>query len=367
MDIQVLFNYVKQGFFTVEKHKNADLYIFGYATGPVTLGVKKEWDDINKYMRGLIVDSKGVVHARSFEKFFTFRDYLSDDVILTSESQRLNIKDKSYRIFDKVDGTLSILYWVNDQPLLATQRSFSSLKAQRATQILHKKYSHLFPNLKKDRTYIFEAVYPEASVLIDYSDKEELVLIGVLDNETGESLELEDVGFPIVEEFTDKYSHIKNLSELEALNIENKEGFVILFEDNKRVKVKFPWYQRVHTILDKMVTIEGTLYHLERQLKDGMGLPKNIANISSIWERFKKGERPKEILHNFPAIYRLVGIEEWLNREFVKFQKASRNAASIELVQPDHNSDIDISKQIHKPSSELVIWNRIKSLKERYD
>lgn len=367
MDIEILFEYVKQGFFTVEKHKRADLYIFGYATGPVARGVKKEWDDINKQMRGLIVDSKGVVHARSFEKFFTFREYLSDDIILTSDNQQLNIKDKHFRIFDKVDGTLSILYWVNDQPLLATQRSFTSLKAQRATQILQKKYSHLFSSLMRDRTYIFEAIYPEASVLIDYGDKEELVLIGILDNETGENLELEDIGFPIVEEVTDKYLDIKDLLGLEALNIENKEGFVLLFEDNKRIKVKFPWYQNIHMILDKILATESTLYCLERQLKEGMAFPKNIANTSSIWKRFKKGERPKEILHDFPAIYRLVGIEEWLNREFAKFQKASRSSTLIELVQPDYNSDIDISKYIHKPSSELVIWNRIKKLKERYD
>jgi RNA ligase len=136
---------------------------------------------------------------------------------------------------------------------LATQRSFSSLKAQRATSILYKKYSHLFPQLKRDRTYIFEAIYPEASVLIDYGDKEDLVLIGVLDNETGHSMELEDIGFPVVEEFTDKLSNIANFSELEALNMGNKEGFVVLFEDQQRVKIKFPWYQNVHINLDKMV------------------------------------------------------------------------------------------------------------------
>jgi hypothetical protein len=108
MDIDILFNYVKQGFFTVEKHKTVDLFIFGYASGPVAQGKKKEWDDINKKMRGLIVDSKGTIHARSFEKFFTFKEYLSDDVILTLEDQEINIKDKSYKIFDKVDGSLSI-------------------------------------------------------------------------------------------------------------------------------------------------------------------------------------------------------------------------------------------------------------------
>ena len=82
MNIDLLLEYVKKGEFTVEKHPSEELFIFGYATGPVTENKKRNWDEINKKMRGLIVDSKGNIRARSFEKFFTFVKYIKNSRFL---------------------------------------------------------------------------------------------------------------------------------------------------------------------------------------------------------------------------------------------------------------------------------------------
>ncbi len=367
IDINLLFEYVKTGEFTVEKHTTEDLYIFGYATGPVTMNKKIHWNNVNKKMRGLIVDSKGNIKARSFEKFFTFKEYLSSDTILLNDSQIMKLVSKKFKVFEKLDGSLSILYWINDIPYMATQRSFTSLKAKKATEILHKNYKHLFSKLKKDRTYIFEAIYPESSVLINYGNDEKLVLLGVLENKTGKDLGIENIGFPIAKDWTDEFSEIQNLSKLESLNLRHIEGFVVCFDNNQRVKVKFPWYKKVHSDLNKLIFLELKKLHLQNQLKKELNIPKNIINTKMLWKRFKKGDKPKEILNDFPDIYTIVGVEDWLKKEYSKFNQKLKKESNQSKISPDKVINFDFSKLIHQPNNELIMWKRVMNLKKNYD
>lgn len=365
IEFNELCKYVQDGFFTMEKHEDCDLYIFGYHSGPYSKTINN-WNSTTKMMRGLIVDSKGKIHSRSFEKFFTFRDYLSENTVLLTEGQIAKLPNKSFKVYEKLDGTLTILYWVDNIPYLSTQRSFKSLKAKKATQILHKKYKHTFDKLRKDRTYIFEAIYPESQVLIDYENSEDLVLIGIVENETGTSLPLEDIGFKTAKDWSSDLKNITNLKDLENLNLKNLEGFVLLYENGFRIKIKFPWYKEAHILMNKLIQLEYNIDLIENKLKEILSIKPMVSDTFGIWERFKKGELPKEISLDFPNAYKFFGIDDWLENEYEKYliQKESHK---VENPQPVLNEKLIKNDLIYKSYCENIMNNRMINLKKKYD
>ena len=82
---------------------------------------------------------------------------------------------------------------------------------------------------------------------------------------------LEDIGFPIVE----KYDGIKDIGSLAAMNKDNKEGFVIKYSNNFRVKIKFEEYLRLHRIITQ------------------------VSNLN-IWEYLKTNQPIEEVLERVP-------------------------------------------------------------------
>ena len=357
--------YIKEGYFTMEKHPDADLYIYGYSTGPLA-SKNLKWNSVTRQMRGLITNTEGKVMARSFEKFFTFNQYLSTEKVLLSDGQVASIPALPYKVYEKLDGSLAVLYWIGDTPYLATQRSFTSLKARKSSEILHKKYAPFFDKLKKDRTYIFEAIYPESKVLIDYGDTEELILLGIIDNETGKDHPLEDIGFPIAKDWTEDLINIKSFDDLKALNIENKEGLVIVYENGFRVKIKFPWYKEAHVIVNKIIQYEYFIDVFQKQLKGLLNIPSNIPNSNDLWRRFQNNEHLHEILKDFPNQYKFFGIESWVKNEHEKYLSKSITL-NDKYVLPDENEILDIKKSIYKPASENIMWNRWNQLEKSYD
>ena len=134
----------------------------------------------------------------------------------------------------KMDGSLGILYWLNDRPFIATRGSFTSEQSQHATEVLYSRYQHAFDKLDRGAHDLFEIIYPQNRIVVDYGSMDDLVLLTVIDNETGNE-RIEDIGFPIVK----KFDGINDLQELKALEENNKEGFVVRFKDGFRVKMKF--------------------------------------------------------------------------------------------------------------------------------
>lgn len=364
IDRSIFDKYIRKGYFTLEKHPDADLYIYGYSSVP--RDTSTHWDRISRKMRGLILNSDGEIIARSFEKFFTFRRYLSDNKILLSEGQIANLPNLPFKVHEKLDGTLGILYWINDTPYIATQRSFSSIKAKRATEILHNKYHNVFGKLKKDRTYLFEALYPETKVLIDYENKEDLILLGIIDNLTGKHLPLDkSIGFPVARDWTNELSNLKSLDEFQDLNLKNREGFVITYANGFKVKVKFPWYKECHNVVNKMIAYEKNLDLLRSKLKKLIGLVPNRPSSEKIWERFNNGDSPHKILRDFPNQYKFFAIEEWLMKEYDSYLIKEKNSNSD--AKPEKNIVFNIEEDLYKPCNENIMWKRWEELLNSYD
>jgi len=249
------------GLIVKQKHNNADLYIYNYSP---KVQYNRIWNSTTKQCRGLILDGDYNIVALPFPKFFNLEE-------IESNNMDLSLPETSFEVYDKLDGSLGILYWLDDKPYIATRGSFHSDQAIHATNILHGRYSHTFNKLDRSKTYLFEIIYPENRIVVDYGKIDDIILIAIIDNLTGRDSKLVDVGFPIVK----KYNGINDISELKLLNQNNKEGFIIKFSNDFRVKLKFEEYVRLHRI---------------------------ITNVSNkvIWEYLSQGKEMDNLLDRVP-------------------------------------------------------------------
>lgn len=256
MDKEQLISKVNDKLISIQKHPEANLFIYNYSP---KVQYEKLWDEITMMARGLILDTEMNIAARPFGKFFNLEEH--------TESEIPNLP---FDVYEKMDGSLGILYWLNDKPFIATRGSFNSEQSQHANEILYSKYPHTFDNIDKSSTYLFEIIYPQNRIVVDYGLIDDLVLLTIINNETGEE-RIEDIGFPIVK----KFDGINDLKELKALEQDNKEGFVVRFKNGFRVKMKFAEYVRLHRIIT------------------------GISNIV-IWEYLSEGKSFDELLEKVP-------------------------------------------------------------------
>ncbi len=231
------------------------------------------WDDVTNVCRGLIVDTRDwSVAARPFDKFHNVGTHPS--------SVKIDALPKlPFRVFEKIDGSLGILFEDEDgERRIATRGSFDGAQAQRGTAMLDKLRLDALP---ANYTPIFEIVYPKqhspggrfSFSVIEY-DYEELVLLGLRHRVTGDELLWEDVvsvahaigaRLPKTYEFSsfeEVFTHAKQLPQ-------NEEGYVVLFANGMRVKVKGTAYVNLNsglwgvsekTILEALKTGGQTAY-----------------------------------------------------------------------------------------------------------
>jgi RNA ligase len=228
----------ERGFVTCRSHPMHDLLIWNYT--PKTQ-YEHNWNDVTMQARGLITNLDGTVVARSFAKFFNLEEYQEA------------IPLEPFKITEKMDGSLGILYFIDNKPYIATRGSFTSEQAAKANDILYTKYGGITGLFKPSYTYLFEIIYPGNRIVVNYGGTEDLVLLAVIETETGEEYDIHNPDFvklcrgifPIVRH----YDGIKDINELKKLEEPDKEGFVIRFESGLRLKCKFSEYVRLHRIL----------------------------------------------------------------------------------------------------------------------
>lgn len=249
-----LSKYIDEKLVFETRHPNEDLFIYNYSP---KVQFEKLWDEVTLQCRGLILDSEGNIIAKPFGKFFNLEERLPSEIPSTN-----------FDVYEKLDGSLGIVYFVSGLPYIATRGSFTSDQAQHANRILHTKYKHII--LDESKTYLFEIIYPDNRIVVNYGDLDDLVLLSIIDKESGiESLE--DIGFPIVR----KYNGLLDWRKLKELQEPNREGFVLRFNNGFRVKVKFDEYVRLHRILT------------------------GVSNIA-IWEYLSNGEPLDHLLEKVP-------------------------------------------------------------------
>jgi RNA ligase len=284
LNLEILNQYVEEGWVVKNDHPSLPISIYNYSRKTQYEG---KWDDITLKTRGLVLDNEGTVIAKSFDKFFNY-----EELVGKNESQ-FKIPNEPFEVFEKMDGSLGILFNYNDEWILATKGSFSSDQAIKGMQIL-KKYR--YERLLKGFTYLFEIIYPENRIVCEY-DYEDLILLAVIDNKDGYELRIHDnnihlegirfknlyenLGFKIVK----KYDGIRDYSELKSKISQNQEGFVIKFQSGFRMKVKGEEYVRLHKILTQLTT-----YDIWEHLKDGKDVLELVDIVPDEFDKWVKSQ-----------------------------------------------------------------------------
>lgn len=166
--IQTLKEYENKGLLYSQTHPTLPLTVFNYTDKVQWEGL---WDEITLMCRGLIVDDFGNIIARPFKKFFNLSE------------GRTKITDE-YKIFEKHDGSLGILFHYQGEWIMASRGSFTSEQAVKGRQLLDEVCNYEL--LDKECTYCFEIIYPANRVVVNYGDWEGVVLLAVFNTQTGE-------------------------------------------------------------------------------------------------------------------------------------------------------------------------------------
>ena len=125
-----------------QKHPNAELYIYNYSP---KVQYEKLWNSITIQTRGLILDGEMNVIAKPFPKFWNLGEHSPDE-----------IPNESFDVYEKMDGSLLIVFFYIDKWFTATRGSFTSVQALKGKELLNKYNLDL---LDKNKTYCFEIIY----------------------------------------------------------------------------------------------------------------------------------------------------------------------------------------------------------------
>jgi T4 RnlA family RNA ligase len=278
MNITLINEMIEDGYIHVKKHLDADLFIYNYSP---KAQYDRLWNEATISCRGLILDSLGKIVARPFQKFFNLGEF--ENQVIPAEP---------FEVYDKLDGSLGISYCLNGRWHIATRGSFHSDQAIKATSMLYEKYGHAVEAMEEGKTYLFEIIYPENRIVLDYGGEEILILIAIIENETGLDIGLKDLGFPIVE----RYDGLNDLAMIKSIQQDNKEGFVLKYASGYRLKVKFEEYVRLHRIITHVSTLSIWEY-----LKTGQSLDAIIEKVPDEFYEWVK-ETKEELESKYKAI-----------------------------------------------------------------
>jgi hypothetical protein len=230
MNIELLRRHVANGVVNTQRHPTLPLDIFNYSA---RCQYERLWDDVTLACRGLVLHGDEIV-ARPFRKFFNDTE-LGDLVPWHLPSV----------ITEKMDGSLGILFCFQGEWLWSTRGSFVSEQAKRAAEIWADGYSHI--NLDPRVTYLFEIIYPENRIVIDYGGTVDLVLLGMIATKSGNEwpLSMAPVGLRVVRQHHMYESHQCIRDHIR----DDEEGYVVRFDDGTRVKVKGARYIELHKLL----------------------------------------------------------------------------------------------------------------------
>lgn len=205
---------------------------------------EKMWNKHTLNSRGTVYElSTGKVVARAFPKFFNFSELppAKQKTILNSSGVY-----GDYESFEKADGSLGIIYYYDGKWNVNTRGSFTSDQAIRGEHILGTKIPCV--ELDSSITYLCEIIYPENKIIVNYGDREDLVLLAAFHTEIGEEVDMYDFVHPFSK--TKEYPYM--ISEMIALQEtlpKDEEGFVVRFSNGERVKFKGKEYLQIARIL----------------------------------------------------------------------------------------------------------------------
>jgi len=209
--------------------------------------------NIRRECRGIIFDTvTGDIIRRPFHKFFNVneREETQDNVVDLSQS---------HAILEKLDGSMIAPFVVNDQLIWGTKMGATEVaEPVEDFVLLNENYSQFARFIiRRGYTPIFEWCSRKQRIVLDYKE-DQLILTAIRDLTTGRYMSLDlvtntaDLYFiPTVRAF-EPQSDMKSFIEYVRL-LEDREGFVVRFDDGHMLKLKCDWYVQIHKAKEKIL------------------------------------------------------------------------------------------------------------------
>jgi len=334
--LEKLNKYYEDGLLYKQVHPSLPLTIWNYTE---KVQYENLWDEVTLMCRGLVTDNEGNIVATPFQKFFNI------------EEGKFEPTEK-FEVYEKMDGSLGIVFWYEGQWVVATRGSFTSDQAIKARELLQKYNTDI---MFRHLTFCFEIIYPENRIVLDYGNDEKLVLLGTFDK-NGKEYDVEmwrEYGFDVVK----KYDGINDYKQLKEMVKNDQEGFVVKFSNGDRVKVKGAEYLRLHKIMTN-VTTTGVWEYLKNG-EDVLELLKDVPD-----EFYKKIQNyVKELRYGYFQISEDVG-KKFDYKMYGKYNDQEpitdrKEFAEWVLTQPKHMSGI-LFRMFDKKDYSEIIWNLIR-------
>lgn len=229
MDIDLLNSHIANGIVNRQRHPTLPLTILNYSQ---RCQYDRLWDDVTLQCRGLVMLDDQII-ARPFRKFFNDTEHAEGEIPWHLPSE----------VTEKLDGSLLIVFHFDGQWHYATRGSFTSTQSVRGKEIFQANYAEEM--LDPARTYLFEVIYPENRIVVNYGDRADTILLGMIEPKSGS-------------EFVEQHGELTcvrrlpleaDIRELRTIITDDQEGYVVRFENGFRIKVKGQRYIELHRLL----------------------------------------------------------------------------------------------------------------------
>jgi T4 RnlA family RNA ligase len=237
-DPQTLPTLIEQGYIVRQTHPSLPLTIYNYTA---KAQFDRHWVAATLHCRGLVLDANYSPVARPLPKFFNLSEHQG------------TLPDGVPEIYEKLDGSLIILFYYQGQWEVASRGSFASEQAQMARVLLADRQADL-DKLDRAYTYLLEIIYPSNRIVVDYGAAQRLVLLAAVHTQTGAELALSEVSwidraktYPA----TTLPEWLKSIETNQA-ELANQEGFILRWPNGFRLKYKLADYVRLHRIITRI-------------------------------------------------------------------------------------------------------------------
>ncbi|MGW7333052.1 RNA ligase [Streptomyces sp. NPDC054840] len=252
MPAQALAESIEAGYVTRKSHPELPLSIYTYTR---TAQYERVWNDVTTRCRGLVADDDtGAVVALPLPKFFNVGEHESGQPYAPA------LPDEPFEVYDKVDGSLAVVFHYAGRWRVASKGSFISAQATWAQRTLDGRDTGA---LRPGTTYLAEILYPQNRIVVDYGDRRDLVLLAAFGQDgtevplTEAASHWEGIGSVVTVWPAMPIDELIALAESNTLpggasaTGTQAEGFVLRFASGVRAKAKLAEYVRLHRLLTK--------------------------------------------------------------------------------------------------------------------
>ena len=229
-----------QGYVSSSEYKN--LILFNYSD---KCTFDRHWNKYTLEARGTIYNKDtGEVVARALPKFFNYGEMGITDETLPKTKFVATVK---------WDGSCGIVRKDEEGFKVSTRGSFYSEQAVEATKMANESpYKEAFEEMLQYGTPLVEIIYPSNRIVVNYGDERKLVVLAIR--------RLDGTYLPIKQSEDISHAHgvehtmiIDNVSLEELLRLQKiinwqEEGWVLVYENGYRLKIKGIDYLRIAKI-----------------------------------------------------------------------------------------------------------------------